>query len=48
MYIKKIHISDFGIIRNQTLNDILPGIVVIGGFNRAGKSTFINLHSWKF
>jgi uncharacterized protein YhaN len=43
MYIKKIHISDFGIIRNQTLNDILPGIVVIGGFNRAGKSTFMEV-----
>ena len=43
MYMKKIYISDFGVIRNQSLDDILNGIVVVGGLNRAGKSTFMEL-----
>lgn len=43
MRIKNIHILDFGILRNQTLSQIKPGMVVIGGFNRAGKTTFLHV-----
>jgi len=38
-----LYIRDFGILRNQTLADLHPGLVVIGGLNRAGKSTFMNV-----
>ncbi|NLC43799.1 MAG: AAA family ATPase [Clostridiales bacterium] len=41
MHIRRLHIGDFGIFRNQTLEDVHPGVVVIGGANRAGKSTFM-------
>ncbi|NMA95699.1 MAG: AAA family ATPase, partial [Clostridiales bacterium] len=30
-------------LRNQTLEELHPGIVVIGGLNRAGKSTFMQV-----
>ncbi|MFW5979183.1 MAG: AAA family ATPase [Halanaerobium sp.] len=43
MYYKKIYIRDFGIFQNQTLNNISKNLVVIGGKNRAGKSTFLKL-----
>ena len=43
MKIKRLYIGDFGILQNQTMEDIGPGLVVIGGPNRAGKSTFLNL-----
>ena len=43
MRISRLYIGDFGIFRNQTLEGIAPGIVVIGGHNRAGKSTFMNV-----
>ena len=43
MRIKRLYIGDFGIFRNQSLEDIAPGMVVIGGHNRAGKSTFMNV-----
>ena len=43
MKIQRLHIGDFGILRNQTLEDIHPGIVVIGGLNRAGKSTLMQV-----
>jgi len=43
MQIKNLHILDFGILRNQTLSQIKPGMVVIGGFNRAGKTTFLQV-----
>lgn len=43
MKIKRIYIGDFGVIRNQTMEDILPSINIIGGFNRAGKSTFLEV-----
>ena len=43
MRLKNLHIMDFGILRNQTLNRIKPGMVVIGGFNRAGKTTFLHV-----
>lgn len=38
-----MYIRDFGILRNQTLADLHLGLVVIGGLNRAGKSTFMNV-----
>ena len=40
MHIKRLYIGDFGIFRNQTLEDLNPGLIVVGGRNRAGKSTF--------
>lgn len=43
MYYKNIYIRDFGILNNQNLNNLSKNIVVIGGKNRAGKSTFLKL-----
>ncbi|HCS75955.1 MAG TPA: hypothetical protein DIW17_19035, partial [Clostridiales bacterium] len=43
MQIKRLHIGDFGIIRNQTLEDLHPGLVVVGGSNRSGKSTIMQI-----
>ncbi|MFA6697685.1 MAG: AAA family ATPase [Eubacteriales bacterium] len=43
MRIKRLFIGDFGIFRNQTLEDLGPGIVLVGGKNRAGKSTLMSL-----
>lgn len=43
MKFKRIYIDDFGIIRNQVLEDLSPRINVIGGLNRAGKTTFTKL-----
>ncbi|SMC24484.1 Uncharacterized protein YhaN [Clostridium acidisoli DSM 12555] len=43
MHIKNLYIRDFGIYRNVNLNNISSEIVVIGGNNRAGKSTLLNL-----
>ena len=41
--IKRLHMGDFGILRNQTLEDLHPRLVVVGGPNRAGKSTFMQV-----
>ncbi|MGM0548714.1 MAG: AAA family ATPase [Bacillota bacterium] len=43
MHYKNIYIRDFGIFANQHLNKLSKNIVVIGGKNRAGKSTFLKL-----
>lgn len=43
MRIKRLHIGDFGILQNQTLEDLHPGLVIVGGCNRAGKSTFMQV-----
>ncbi|MBM7623795.1 AAA family ATPase [Sporohalobacter salinus] len=43
MKIERLDINDFGIISNQTLKDINSGIVVIGGLNRAGKTTMFQI-----
>ncbi len=43
MRIKRLHIGDFGILQNQTLEDLNPGLVIVGGHNRAGKSTFMQV-----
>jgi len=41
MRIKRLHIGDFGILQNQTLEDLNSGLVIVGGCNRAGKSTLM-------
>lgn len=41
MIIKRICLEDFGIFRNQILDNLHGGLVVIAGGNRAGKSTFM-------
>lgn len=41
MKIHKLYFGDFGILRNETMESIHPGVVVIGGPNRAGKTTFM-------
>lgn len=43
MFYKNIYIRDFGIFSNQNINNISQNLVVIGGQNRAGKSTFLKL-----
>lgn len=43
MKIQRLYIGDFGILRNQTLDELDPGLVVIGGLNRAGKSTLMQV-----
>lgn len=43
MHIKRLYIRDFGIYSNVDLDNISPGIVVLGGKNRAGKSTLLKL-----
>lgn len=43
MRIQRLYIGDFGVFRNQTLDQLSPGLIVIGGLNRAGKSTFLQL-----
>ena len=43
MRIKRIYIKDFGIFRDEKLEDLNGDIIVIGGHNRAGKTTFMKL-----
>jgi uncharacterized protein YhaN len=43
MHIKRLYIGDFGILQNQTLEHLNPGLVIVGGRNRAGKSTFMKV-----
>lgn len=43
MRFKSLYIRDFGIYNNVSLNDISQEIVVIGGNNRAGKSTLLDI-----
>ncbi|GAA0721754.1 hypothetical protein GCM10008905_12520 [Clostridium malenominatum] len=43
MHIKRLYIGDFGIYQNETLEDLNNGLVVIGGLNRAGKSTLLKV-----
>lgn len=43
MRIKNIYLNDFGIYNNQSLEGISPNIVVIGGPNRSGKTTFMQV-----
>lgn len=43
MHYKSIYVRDFGIFNNQKLENLSSDIVVIGGKNRAGKSSFFNV-----
>ncbi len=43
MHIKRLYIGDFGILRNQTLEDLSPGLIIVGGHNRAGKTTLMKV-----
>ncbi|NMB95649.1 MAG: AAA family ATPase, partial [Clostridiaceae bacterium] len=43
MKLRRLYIGDFGIFRNQLMENISPGMVVIGGPNRSGKSTLMNI-----
>lgn len=43
MKIKRLYIGDMGIYRNALMEDIAPNIVVIGGYNRAGKTTLLEI-----
>lgn len=41
MYIETVRLDDFGCFRGATLDDLADGVVVIGGPQRAGKTTFM-------
>ncbi|MFW6029290.1 MAG: ATP-binding protein [Halanaerobiales bacterium] len=43
MNIKRLFIRDFGIFNNQLIDDIKSGIVIVGGLNRAGKTTLLQI-----
>ncbi|MFD3156378.1 ATP-binding protein [Haloimpatiens sp. FM7330] len=43
MRLKSIYIKDFGIFQNAEIKDISPGLIVIGGKNRAGKTSFMQV-----
>ncbi|AZO95833.1 AAA family ATPase [Halocella sp. SP3-1] len=43
MNIKSLFIKDFGIFYNELIEDISPGLLVIGGYNRSGKTSFLEL-----
>lgn len=43
MHYKSIYIRDFGIFNNQKLNNLSENIILIGGKNRAGKSSFLDI-----
>ncbi len=43
MRLKNLHLNDFGIYNNQKLEALSPNIVVIGGPNRSGKTTFMHI-----
>jgi uncharacterized protein YhaN len=41
--IKELDIRDVGIIQGEKLKNLGDGLIVIGGLNRAGKTTFMNV-----
>lgn len=43
MRLKDLYIRNFGLFSNQVLEDLHPGLVIIGGYNRAGKTTFMQI-----
>ncbi len=43
MYIKEIYLGDFGIFNREKISKLNSGLVVIGGANRAGKTTFMQV-----
>jgi len=43
MKIRDLHINDFGIIQSQSVTGLGDGVNIIGGPNRAGKTTFMQV-----
>lgn len=43
MKLKRLYIGDMGIYRNALMDNISPKIVVIGGLNRSGKTTLLEI-----
>jgi uncharacterized protein YhaN len=43
MKYEEIHINDFGIFANAKLLDLNPNFNIIGGANRAGKTTLLKM-----
>ena len=43
MHLKRLYIKDFGIFNNQSLDGLDSNLVVIGGLNRAGKTTLMTI-----
>jgi uncharacterized protein YhaN len=43
MKIRRLYIGEMGIYRNVLMENISPKIVVIGGLNRSGKTTFLDI-----
>ncbi len=43
MEIERLEIGDFGIFANQSLRDLSSDLVVVGGLNRAGKTTLLQV-----
>lgn len=43
MKIKRLYIKDFGIFREEKIDEITGDIIVIGGYNRAGKTSFMEV-----
>ncbi len=43
MRIKRLDIGDFGIYSNQVIDQLNPNMVVVGGLNRAGKSSLLEV-----
>ena len=41
MKISRMYIEDFGIFQNMLVENIKPGVVVVGGLNGAGKTTLL-------
>jgi hypothetical protein len=48
MKIKRLYIGNMGIYKNALMNNISPKIVVIGGLNRAGKTTLLEILRYMF
>ncbi|MFW5979975.1 MAG: AAA family ATPase [Halanaerobiales bacterium] len=43
MILKNIYLTDVGIFKNEQLRDLSSNLVVIGGANRSGKTTFMKV-----
>ncbi|KAJ53507.1 hypothetical protein CTM_01999, partial [Clostridium tetanomorphum DSM 665] len=43
VFIKRLYIGDFGIFHNESVKELHNGIVVVGGLNRAGKSSLLKV-----
>ena len=43
LYIDRLYIGDFGIYQNENIEGLNNGLVLIGGLNRAGKSSLLKI-----